>query len=265
MNYLESSEYKDAKKQLKDEYKITFDKIETYLQLASIYGLQQESCLIQVLDDFLSAQAEGKQLVTVTGPDFKKYCEIMIKAEKGRNKNKLEIISMFISLPLTVMVLSLIETYLPNDHNVGNLTDSITISAFSLSFPVLFLIYYIIKWRTAKALFNHAKASRVITTLVSLIFFGFAYQLSKILDNILNIAIPVPTPLFIIVFTLTFSIFVVIVIMEKRVSKQLKIMPERMPESEEFKIQQITCPMCGKEYDMDYPKCPYCKNKRQLP
>lgn len=26
-------------------------------------------------------------------------------------------------------------------------------------------------------------------------------------------------------------------------------------------ITQITCPECGKEHDMDYPKCPYCKHK----
>ena len=25
-------------------------------------------------------------------------------------------------------------------------------------------------------------------------------------------------------------------------------------------IMQIACPNCGKKYDMDYPKCPYCGN-----
>lgn len=24
-------------------------------------------------------------------------------------------------------------------------------------------------------------------------------------------------------------------------------------------VQQIVCPNCGKSYDFDYPKCPYCK------
>jgi DNA-directed RNA polymerase subunit RPC12/RpoP len=26
-------------------------------------------------------------------------------------------------------------------------------------------------------------------------------------------------------------------------------------------IAQVKCPQCGKSYDMDYPKCPYCKYK----
>ena len=29
----------------------------------------------------------------------------------------------------------------------------------------------------------------------------------------------------------------------------------------EDKLPQIKCKKCGKEYDMDYPKCPHCKTK----
>ncbi len=29
----------------------------------------------------------------------------------------------------------------------------------------------------------------------------------------------------------------------------------------EDELPQIKCKKCGKEYDMDYPKCPYCKTK----
>lgn len=29
---------------------------------------------------------------------------------------------------------------------------------------------------------------------------------------------------------------------------------------EEDQIMQIECPNCGKVHDMDYPKCPFCKN-----
>jgi len=28
----------------------------------------------------------------------------------------------------------------------------------------------------------------------------------------------------------------------------------------EDRIMQIICPNCGKQYDMDYPKCPHCGN-----
>lgn len=27
------------------------------------------------------------------------------------------------------------------------------------------------------------------------------------------------------------------------------------------KIEQISCPHCGKTHDIDYPKCPFCKYK----
>ena len=30
-------------------------------------------------------------------------------------------------------------------------------------------------------------------------------------------------------------------------------------EKEQDMLPQITCPKCGKQYDMDYPKCPFCK------
>ena len=29
----------------------------------------------------------------------------------------------------------------------------------------------------------------------------------------------------------------------------------------EDELPQIKCKKCGKEYDMDYPKCPHCKTK----
>ncbi len=257
MNYLESSEYKDAKKQLVDDYAICFNKIETYIQLANVYGLHQEACLIQILDDFLSAQAEGKQLISITGPDLKKYCDTMIKAEKKRNKNKLELIAMLAGIPLIVMFLSFLTSFLRNDNKLDNLANSITISAFSVIYPVLFMFYYIVKWRTAKALFHHAKASRLITTIVSGIVLASIFMISDALNSTLNIAIRVPFPLFISITMLSLSILVVIVIIEKRDNKQFKLIPE----PEEFTIEQVICPICEKEYDMDYPKCPYCKNK----
>lgn len=33
---------------------------------------------------------------------------------------------------------------------------------------------------------------------------------------------------------------------------------------EEGKIQQVVCPVCKNQYDMDYPECPYCGRKNDL-
>lgn len=32
-------------------------------------------------------------------------------------------------------------------------------------------------------------------------------------------------------------------------------------DSQPDEMPQVTCPNCGKSYDLDYPKCPYCKHK----
>ena len=32
----------------------------------------------------------------------------------------------------------------------------------------------------------------------------------------------------------------------------------RFDETEEDSIAQVKCKACGRHYDMDYPKCPYC-------
>jgi DNA-binding ferritin-like protein (Dps family) len=256
MNYFESSEYKDAKCQLRDEYKICYDKIETYIQLASIYGLHKEACLIQILDDFLSAQAEGKELSKVTGPDYRKYCDTMIQAERSRNRSKYEVMAYIAVIPLTVMLLSLFTSILRNDDKLSSITNQIIIGGFSIAFPVIYLIYYLIRQKTAKVLFNHVRASKAVITIVSVIFYGLIYLISAVLDRALNIAIPVPFPAFLIIIALSLVLLTVLVIIEKKDNKQLRIVPE----SEETAIEQVICPACGNEYDMDYPKCPYCKN-----
>lgn len=33
---------------------------------------------------------------------------------------------------------------------------------------------------------------------------------------------------------------------------------ELFPEGAENQLPQVTCPRCGKAYDMDYPTCPFC-------
>lgn len=33
-------------------------------------------------------------------------------------------------------------------------------------------------------------------------------------------------------------------------------------ESQPGEMPQVTCPNCGKNYDLDYPKCPYCKHRK---
>jgi len=39
---------------------------------------------------------------------------------------------------------------------------------------------------------------------------------------------------------------------------------EEADADEEDTIAQTTCPRCGKQYDMDYPRCPFCKRENRL-
>lgn len=258
MNYLESNEYKNKKFQLKDEYVKCYNKIETYIQFANIYGVHQEACLNQVLDDFISAQAEGKQIDSLTGPNVRKYCDTIIQKRKSTSNRQIEVLSMVVGLPVTIMFLALFTTIFNNKEI--SITSSITIRAFSISYPVLSLTYFSVKWKTAKTFFDHAQASRIITTFVSIIFLGSIYVISIALDRILSIAIPIPLPLFISAFTPLLLLLIALFIISIKENRQFQIVPE----SEEFTIEQVTCHKCGKEHDMDYPRCPYCKNKNEF-
>ena len=42
-------------------------------------------------------------------------------------------------------------------------------------------------------------------------------------------------------------------------AKKKALKEEAIDETVNNKICQLTCPNCGKQYDMDYPKCPNCK------
>jgi DNA-binding ferritin-like protein (Dps family) len=74
--------YKNYITQLENEYKTTFEKIEIYINGSSkLNSLEKNDCLLEILDNFLSAQAEGMSINHITGIDLKKYCDSMIYGE----------------------------------------------------------------------------------------------------------------------------------------------------------------------------------------
>ncbi|MDR1703088.1 MAG: DUF6019 family protein [Clostridiales bacterium] len=49
-------------------------------------------------------------------------------------------------------------------------------------------------------------------------------------------------------------------IIEARVINERNENKDGNEEDNEYDINQVTCPNCGRTHDMDYPKCPYCKH-----
>ncbi len=72
-------DYKKYIKGLENEYVITFNEIEFYINESSKLNLlEKNNCFLQILDTFLSAQEAGKPVNGITGLDLKKYCDDMI-------------------------------------------------------------------------------------------------------------------------------------------------------------------------------------------
>ena len=91
-------------------------------------------------------------------------------------------------------------------------------------------------------------------------------------DDTVTVAFSVGSPLFnFIVITVIFlgAAFVCIwfgIIYLKK-AKSYRLQHKQFKESDssddingENQMMQRTCPACGKEHDIDYPKCPYCKH-----
>ncbi|MDD7793588.1 DUF1048 domain-containing protein [Clostridium sp. 'White wine YQ'] len=81
-NISDIDNYKDYINQLENEYKIQFNKVEAYINISSKLKYQEKnSCLLQVMDSFLSAQEVGKNVLEITGDNLKSYCDNMIYGE----------------------------------------------------------------------------------------------------------------------------------------------------------------------------------------
>lgn len=81
----EKESYEDYKKyihKLEDEYLDTFRKVESYISSSTkLNQIEKNNCFLQILDTFLSAQTEERNIKDITGLDLKKYCDNMIYGE----------------------------------------------------------------------------------------------------------------------------------------------------------------------------------------
>lgn len=74
--------YKNYSVQLENQYQTTFQKLELYINgSAKLNDEEKNKCLVQILDTFLSGQAEGRPVAAITGSNLKNYCDNMIYGE----------------------------------------------------------------------------------------------------------------------------------------------------------------------------------------
>lgn len=77
--------YSNYTKLLKDDYEEEFKKVESYcLFLMKNYSLEKkEEVMSEILDAFLNAQKEGKDIKEITGEDVELYCRNVCKIEEN--------------------------------------------------------------------------------------------------------------------------------------------------------------------------------------
>lgn len=95
--------------------------------------------------------------------------------------------------------------------------------------------------------------------------FGIIY----IIGNIVLLLLTLGSPTFWgIVGTVSNAVLGMALVVLGEVAERLSNLESQLTISvkkeEEEKIQQVVCPGCKTEYDMDYPKCPNCGRKNDL-
>jgi DNA-binding ferritin-like protein (Dps family) len=259
MSFYENDEYIEAKNKLKDEYAVCYQKAAAYIQ-ASNYGQElEENCLMQILDDFLSAQAEQKPVARIIGPNLRKFCDDMIKAEFERiSDRKIYIFMQTAGIILCVPLLIIMKTFVfeKKAFVLDNLLH-LNFGGFEILFCSIFILYYIIKKLVSVAFFNHAGISKLLSRALFIVSIALANVLSRFIDHYIIVSIPLPLPILMIVTISALTVFIICL----RIDRKRRIKPVITEYEEIDHIDHIICPECGKEYDCDYPRCPYCKHK----
>lgn len=258
MYFYERDDYKEAKKQLKGEYAVCYQKAANYIHAFSSNPQQEESCLMQLLDDFLSAQMEGKPISRITGPDMRKFCETLMKAEFDRMVNRawyyVMSISAFIFLAMFHCFAKgcLLDGKKITLKNLNNLQ----INSFILLVILLLILYYILKKLLSRLFFKYMKILGGIIRF-QFILYCFIISVAFSWKERIGLAVRLPFPLFILLIVGSLTAFVIACIQDREHRRSYQVLPETaydMP-------GQVTCPVCGKEHDFDYPRCPFCKHK----
>jgi DNA-binding ferritin-like protein (Dps family) len=218
MSYLENNEYRKAKATLKDEYAMEYDKCEAYIHSMRTEGKIEENCLIQILDDFLSAQADDKPIHIITGPDLRNFCDNILNAERDCNRNKAVYYIQWISvIPLVISLAIFIRCFLNTKpgHFLDNI-DNIYVEGYELYYLLIFLFGLLLKKQISVLFFQHSRMLRTVETAVYIFIIGITSIIAISLSTIFPISIPITYPVYIIMSILTTTVFLACWIYSKK-------------------------------------------------
>ena len=210
MSYFENEEYRKAKDTLRDEYAIEYKKCETYIHSVRAEGKIEENCLFQILDDFLSAQADKKSLSVVTGPDLRNFCDKLLNAERDRISNKkVYLIQWIFVIPLIISISIFIRSfmYTKPGHFLENV-NNLYIGGYELYYLLIFLTGLFLKKQFSVLFFHHSRLHRTVETVVYVLIIGITWFVATLLGALFPISIPIPYPIYILMSLLTITVFI---------------------------------------------------------
>lgn len=258
--YYETKEYRDGLNQLKNEYAIAYKKVAAYIHTVNVYGLElEENCLLQVMDDFLTAQKEEKPLNKITGSNLRSFCNRIIKAEAERASYGIVYWLQIIPISfLAYSILILLFTFVFSENKVAWYSiHTITLKGSALLFVVIVALIYGLKRILANVLFHDFILLKILNIVMIIIATFIANEILEQGDKFVPISLQLSIPFFITLNALAViaSIGCIRYLNKRKII--YKIIPEEIITDE---IDKRICPICSKKHDCDYPVCPYCKH-----
>lgn len=260
--FYEKDDYISAKKQLRGEYAVAYKKVAAYIHAANYHGIDhEESCLLQIMDDFLSAQKEGKPLIKITGPNLRRFCDHIIKAESDRMSVGLMFWLQVISTILMLFsMLIFFNTFIFPENNVTLASlNNIQLKGSVIIFISVFVLSYFVKKIISIIFFHYAIITNILGIIIFMFTLGSIQFIHEEYDYLIPISIYIPFPLYLMVTTISIASFTWCCIYINKHKVKYIMTPHDTSEIDE--IDKRVCPDCGKTHDCDYPNCPYCKHR----
>lgn len=246
-------EYQASVKQLQGEYFKCFEKVETYIDAIAIWNKEDKyDCLQQILDDFLSAQQEGREISRVTGKDIRDYCKNMILAESERRDKRIYFAHQTIFTIAGILIIIFLRAWFLSETGTSIRT-SLRFGIYELALFIISWVYYLMNYIASRILAEHPKILRISSRIIYLLFIWFIILFINKPHG--KVFFTIPFPIFLVVLIPSIGVSVFLAKLERK-NKKLSVY---MEEIQEDQIAQYRCPSCGKYHDCDYSRCPYCK------
>lgn len=263
MHYFESLEYKEDKDNLYGEYKDAYQAIEGYyIQVYTGQSYEVQSSLKQILKDFLKAQESEKPLKMIAGDDIKEYALSIIETRFNENRkpsNPLYLLTTAMTIVWLILFMMFVRSFSYDDYTGYSFIEKMRHLYFGIELLIVIALIYVLDFvrrSLTKKLFYRLGLIRVIHILFMIILsLLVVLYISYTNPTASLLSLRIPEALFLILALITTIYIIVVSIASYRKTKAKK---RALVVYEEINIEQVACPSCGLNHDIDYPKCPSC-------